>query len=228
MTDNELETAVAARFRAVNGDHPMTAADDVYVSQWCVSLEQLAADAGLSADELRRLMLSNRLPLPSYIRSDGTQMVAPDLLHLTERAGGFEELPSWFAGQFRDPVAAVTEWDAYLSGQYVCLRAVTPENMRRKDELMAGIEGHLADPHGDRSEWRVNLHRLVDELDELEPPFAPYDRLRFGAQTSRQRLIDAARARYPRISSWGAPNARLPLPRTKPAELRPAAHTSCE
>src|SRR5215207_8465915 len=112
----DLETAVAARFRAVNGDHPMTEADDAYVSRWYAPLERLAADAELEGDELRRLMLSNRLPLPSYIRSDGTQMVAPDLLRLAQRAGGFDALPGWFAAQFDDPVAAVAEWDAYLSG----------------------------------------------------------------------------------------------------------------
>jgi hypothetical protein len=199
MTDHELEAAVAARFRAVNGDHPMTATDDAYVSSWYVPLEQLAAEAGRPADELRRLMLSNRLPLPGYIRSDGTQMVAPDLLALADRAGGFDDLPAWFAAQFPDPVAAVSEWDAYLSGQYVCLRAVTPENMKRKDELVAAVEARLADPDVEGSEGLDDLHRLVDELDELEPPFAPYDRLRFGGPTSRERLIDAARERYPRV-----------------------------
>jgi hypothetical protein len=201
MIDHALEAAVVARSRAVNGDHPMTDADDAYVSQWYVPLERLAADAGLSADELRQLILSNRLPLPSYIRSDGTQMVAPDLLVLAEDAGGFEELPEWFAGQFPDPVASVSEWDAYLSGHFVCLRAVTPENIKRKGELVRAIEACLADPRLEESEWLVDLHRLVDELDELEPPFAPYDRLRFGGPTSRDRLIDVARDRCPRVPS---------------------------
>jgi uncharacterized protein DUF6058 len=204
MIDHGLEAAVAARFRAVNGDHQMTAADDAYVSQWYVPLERLAAEAGLSVDELRRLILSNRLPLPSYIRSDGTQMVPPDLLGLAERAGGFEELPEWFAGEFPDAVAAVIEWDGYLSGHFVCLRAVTPENIKRKGELVAGIESYLAGPHRDESEWLANLHRLVDELDELEPPFAPYDRIRFGGPISRDRLIDAVRERYPRIPSYSS------------------------
>ena len=198
MTDDGLDAAVAARFRAVNGDHPMTAADDAYASHWYAPLERVAADAGLTGGELRRRMLANRLPLPSYIRSDGTQMVGSDLLLLPERAGGFDELPGWFAAQFADPVRAVEEWDAYLSGQYVCLRVVTPENIARKDELAAGIERHLAAPRPDRPAWRAGLHRQVDALDELEPPFARYDRLRFGGPVSRDRLIDAVRAQYPR------------------------------
>jgi hypothetical protein len=64
------------------------------------------------------------------------------------------------------------------------------------------IEAHLADPRVDESEWLANLHRLVDELDELEPPFAPYDRVRFGGPISRDRLIDLVRERYPRIPSY--------------------------
>jgi len=192
MADQRLEAAVAARFLAVNGDHPMTPADDAYVSAWYVPLEELPADA----DELRRLILANRLPLPGYIRSDGAQMVARDLLELAQHAGGFDELPTWFAAHFDEPAKAVAEWDAYLAGHYVCLRDVTPETMKRKDELVAAIEAHLADPRGDDA-WLESLHRAVDELDELEPPFAPYDRLRFGGPVSRDRLIDAVRARYP-------------------------------
>jgi hypothetical protein len=117
---------------------------------------------------------------------------------LSERAGGFDELPGWFAAQFPDPVAAVTEWDGYLSGQYVCLRAVTPQNMKRKDELVAAIESHLENAQVHRPGWLVSLHGLIDELAELEPPFAPYDRLRFGGPVSRERLIDVTRERYPR------------------------------
>ena len=78
IDDSELRSAVAARFYAVNGTHPMTPEDDIYVNKWYVPLEALAEQTGIHASELRRLMLANRLPLPSYIRSDGTQMVARD------------------------------------------------------------------------------------------------------------------------------------------------------
>jgi hypothetical protein len=199
MTDLDLESAVAARFVAVNGRHPMTPEDDAYVDDWYAPLETIADEAGIDADELRRLMLANRLPLPSYIRSDGTQMVARDLLDLARRAGGADRLPDWFASHFPDPATALAEWDAYLAGQYVCLRSVTPDNMKRKDELVWGIERALAEPEPTSPEWLAHLHRLVDELDDLEPPFAPYDRLRFGGPVSRDRLVDGPRARFPRV-----------------------------
>ena len=37
----ELASAVAARFYAVNGRHPMTPEDDAYVSEWFVPVEEL-------------------------------------------------------------------------------------------------------------------------------------------------------------------------------------------
>ena len=188
------------RFAAVNGEHPMTPEDDAYVSEWFVALDALSEHEGIAAAEIRRLMLANRLPLPSYIATDGTQFVARDLLELSRRAGGFERLPEWFAAQFDEPAKAVTEWDAYLAGHYVCLRSTRPENMKRKDELVDAIETQIGAPQPDSPPWLDELHRLVDELDELEPPFAPYDRLRFGGPVSRDRLIDRVRERFPRPS----------------------------
>jgi hypothetical protein len=129
---HDLVAAVAARFVAVNGNHPMTTADDAYVSEYYVPLDELAETAGVEAGELRRQMLSNRLPLPSYVHSNGAQMVARDLLELAGRAGGADRLPEWFAAHFP------------------------------------------------------------------EPPFVPYDRLRFGGPVSRDRLVDEPRRRYPR------------------------------
>jgi hypothetical protein len=189
----DLAAAVAARFAAVNGVHPMTREDDAYVDEWFAPLGEVAADA----DEARRLMLANRLPLPSYVRSDGTEMVPRDLFALAERAGGTELLPAWFAAQFDTAVDALESWDAYLAGHWVCLRSVTPENMRRKEELVTAIGALLAEPQPESNEWLARLHREVDALDELEPPFAPYDRLRFGGPVSRDRLIDEPRARFP-------------------------------
>src|SRR5438034_9145041 len=177
MDGSQLSSAVATRFYAVNGFHLMTAEDDAYASEWYVELEALAETAGIPASELRRLMLANRLPLPSYIRSDGTQMVANDLLDLVEAAGGSEELPKWFAEQCRSAAEAVCEWDDYLSGRYVCLRSVAPSNMRRKNDLCTAIAAELSDPAPDDEAWLKQLHILVDELDAIEPPFAPYDRL---------------------------------------------------
>jgi hypothetical protein len=111
IDDSQLRSAVAARFTAVNGTHPMTPEDDSYVTEWYVPLEALAEKAGIDASELRRLLLADRLPLPSYIRSDGTQMVARDLLELPRRAGGYEQLPEWFGHQFGTGRDALREWE---------------------------------------------------------------------------------------------------------------------
>ena len=196
----EPAAAVAARFYAVNGRHEMPAEDDAYVSTWYVPVEELAAANNLDADEMRRLMLANRLPLPSYIRSDGTQMVARDLLELLREAGGADRLPAWFAAQWDSAEQAVIEWDDYLSGRYVCLRSVRPENMKRKNELVEAISDALAAPAPGSDDWLDRLHELVDELEQLEPPFAPYDRLRFGGPVSRDTLIDDVRRQYPRAA----------------------------
>ena len=84
-----------------------------------------------------------------------------------------------------------------MSGLYVCLRNWRPENMRRKDELVELVSTQLERPEPDDREWLERLHALVDELDALEPPFAPYDRLRFGGPVSRDRLVTAPRRDYP-------------------------------
>ncbi|OKI81621.1 DUF6058 family natural product biosynthesis protein [Micromonospora sp. CB01531] len=194
----ELRRRVAERFRDVNGEHPMTAADDAYVSGQFVVLTELCAATGRDPDGVRRLMLDRRLPLPGYLRSDRAEMVPADLFALAERAGGPELLAEGFVGHWADPAQGAAEWDAYLSGRYVCLRSVTPGNIRRKDELTTAIEAALAAPDAGSAAWLDRLHALVDELDTLEPAFTGYDRLRFGGPTSRDTCIDAVRARYPR------------------------------
>jgi hypothetical protein len=200
IDDSQLRSSVAARFYAVNGTHRMTPEDDGYVTEWYVPLEVLAQKAGIDASELRRLMLADRLPLPSYIRSDGTQMVAHDLLELPRRAGGYDRLPEWFGQQFASGTDAVREWDGYLRGHYVCLRHVLPETIQRKDELVKAIRAAVAKPEPQNDDWLESLHGLVDELDDLEPPFTAYDRLRFGGPISRDTCIDAVRARFPHRS----------------------------
>ncbi|PYJ92069.1 MAG: hypothetical protein DME71_00360, partial [Verrucomicrobia bacterium] len=55
-------------------------------------------------------------------------------------------------------------------------------------------------PEPENDDWLESLHRLVDELDELEPPFTAYDRLRFRGPISRDTCINAVRARFPRRS----------------------------
>lgn len=198
MLEITLKQRLASRFREVNGGHPMTPADDAYVTAQFVALDDLCAAHGRDPDETRRLMLAQRLPLPAYLRSDGAEMVPADLFALAEQAGGIDRLQTWFTAHWADPAVGRQEWDSYLSGQYVCLRSVTPASIQRKDYLTAAISAAPNEPDAGSAQWSTRLHALIDELDALEPAFTPYDRLRFGSPTSRDTCIDAMRARFPR------------------------------
>lgn len=198
MSEMDLKQQLAQRFREVNGDHPMTDADDAYVSAQFVALETLCEVHGREVDAVRRLMLAQRLPLPGYLRSDGAEMVPADVFALADEAGGVDLLEAWFTAHWADPVTGKEEWDSYLSGQYVCLHSVTPANIQRKDDLTTAISAAANQPDAGSAQWSERLHALVDELDALEPAFTAYDRLRFGGPTSRDICIDAVRARFPR------------------------------
>lgn len=180
-----------ARYREVNGDHPMTPDDDAYVRQrYQPAPEREYAD-----------MLAGRLPLPSYLLSDGTPMVPPDRFDSVELAGGLDELPAWFAAHWADqPEVADEEWAAYLRGQYVCLPSPSARTIKEKrlwtEQVQAGEARLAADPHD------VTGRSLIGEatagLDKLLAPMCDYDRLRFGGPgtpLSRERWIDAPRAR---------------------------------
>jgi hypothetical protein len=195
MPQTALKQQLAERFREVNGHHPMTDADDAYVSTQFVSLEELCAVHGRDSDAVRRLMLGQRLPLPGYLRSDGAEMVPADLFALADEAGGLDQLEAWFTAHWADPITGKAEWNAYLSGQYVCLHSVTPATIQRKDYLTAAISAAANEPDTGSAQ---RLHALIDELDTLEPAFAAYDRLRFGGPTSRDTCITEMRARFPR------------------------------
>lgn len=198
MTD-ALRPAVAERFVAVNGAHPMTSDDDAYVDKYFVALAVLCAHRGVDPDTVRSDMLAGRLPLPSYLRSDGTEMVPSDLFALADAAGGLDALPDWFRAQWGDDdqERARTEWTDYLSGQYVCLRAVSPTTIRRKDDITARLDERLADARPDDTDWRTSVQGLVTELDEVELPFTAYDRHRFGGgPLSRDVYIDRVRETY--------------------------------
>jgi len=198
MPDNGLRQQLADRFREVNGDHPMAAADDACVSAQFVVLEDLCASQGHDANETRRLMLERRLPLPGYLRSDSEEMVPADPFVLADQAGGINHLEAWFNAKWANLAVGKEEWESYLSGQYVCLRSVAPANIRRKDHLTAAISAAPGEPDAGSADWRTRLHALIDELDMLELAFTAYDRLRFSGPTSRDTYIDAVGARFPR------------------------------
>lgn len=198
MLETDLKRQLADRFREVNGDHPMSDADDVYVSAQFVVLDDLCAAHGRTTDEARQLMLEQRLPLPGYLRSDGAEMVPADLFSLADEAGGIDQLEAWFTAHWTDPAVGKEEWSSYLSGRYVCLHSVTPATIQRKTFLTTTISAAPDEPEAGSAEWSVRLHALIDELDVIEPAFAAYDRLRFNGPTSRDTCIDAMRTRFPR------------------------------
>jgi hypothetical protein len=142
------------------------------------------------------------------VLDDGSQMVPGDYFDLADEAGGSERLRDVFLRRYEaaaraepEPLEpADDEWNAYLSGEYgVCLKRVTPEAIARKSALVLRIEELLGEAEPD-SEWQSRLRAAVDELDELERPFAPaYDALRFGGPSSRDRLITAVRDAYPAV-----------------------------
>jgi hypothetical protein len=77
----------------------------------------------------------------------------------------------------------------------VCLKRATPENIERKSWLVERLEGMVRAEPKDEA-WRGQVAPLVDELDDLERPFAQYDRVRFGGPVSRDRLITAIRTEH--------------------------------
>ena len=190
VVDMDLLDPIRARFLELNGDHPMTDADDDYVRQLFVPLQ---AD-----DQVRDLILDGRLPLPSYLLSDGTPMVHPGYLDNLEVAGGPEQIEAWFLTHWPadDQDTAADEWEAYLSGRYVCLYDVTPHTIQAKTRLIDEVKSLVASLDAGEA-VREQLRDTVDELDALEPPFAPhYDRLRFGGPSSREVWIEGVRATH--------------------------------
>jgi hypothetical protein len=183
----------------------LTQSDVEYIRQNFVPVDELCAARGKSADRVRALIAGGSLPAASYVLEDGTEMVPAEYFELVDEAGGEAALRGLFARRYLaaggdDEIGS--EWEGYLSGAYgVCLKHVTPENIARKSLLVAEIEGLLAAPQPEDADWRASLRASVDELDELERPFAPqYDRARWGP-SSRDRCITAPRERYPEAFS---------------------------
>jgi hypothetical protein len=183
---------IRRRYREVNGDHPVTPADEEYVRRLFVPLDD--------DDGVHDLVLRRRLPLPSYLLVDGTPMVHPGHRDLLDAAGGPDLVERWFASHWpaEEQEVAAEEWEAYLSGRYVCLYEVTPQTIRAKTRLIEQIKELLTELEGTPSDdVRERLRDCVDELDALEPPFAPdYDRHRFGGPLSREVWIDDVRVTH--------------------------------
>jgi hypothetical protein len=173
----------------------LAAADEAYIRSGHVPLEEVA---GRRLGDVRAAIAAGTLPNPAYVLDDGTEMVAPDHLAFPDEAGG--DLRAAFAARYAAAGGADPDdaWSGFLSGAYaVCLRSVTPETIAGKDRLVDAIEAMLADPRPRDADWREAIRTAIDDLDELERPFAPLDEHRFGARPTRRRLIDDPRRRWP-------------------------------
>jgi len=187
--------------------HPvLDGADLRYVLERFVSLDQLATHEGLDRRRLEGWIEEGALPRPAYVLPDGTAMFPADLLALAQAAGGLDALPAHFARR-TELVACLmgvgantreSDWEDYLSGEYgICLRQVTPETLVLKETLVERIGKALEAPRPDDLRWRNALVFQIDGLDSLIRPFAGVDAERFGRETSRERLVEAPRRRWP-------------------------------
>jgi lipoyl(octanoyl) transferase len=193
-----------------SSDPPVLAAADIaYAREAFVPLADLCERRGEDPARVDAEIEAGRLPRPSYVLGDGTELVPEEYFALSDEAGGLQAVGAAFAARYEAAAArervplpsAEDEWQEYLSGLYgVCLKHVSPETIVRKSALVLELEALLEDPKPDDELWARELRTGVDELDALERPFAPdYDRLRFGGPSSRDRLITAPRERYPEI-----------------------------
>jgi RimJ/RimL family protein N-acetyltransferase len=183
---------VRERYREVNGDHPMSPEDDCYVRAHFIEVP----DPDATFDR----MVAGQLPLPSYLLADGTPMVPADHREPVEWAGGLDRLRPWFLDHWPADAqdTAEEEWAAYLSGQYVCLRSVTPLTIRRKTALVEQVRAAVAvlEQEPRDATARGSLGEATSKLDDLELPMTGYDRLRFDGPLSRETWVETPRERF--------------------------------
>jgi hypothetical protein len=175
--------------------HPeLTDQDVAYVT--CAFRPQTESD--------RRRAAAAIAPKPSYVLPDGRAMISaePDanLAGATDPDGLRRRFVSrWVAAGGREQDGG-RELAAWLDGGYgVCLRSPAPESILAKDGLAQAITALIAQPLPQNRWWQATLRHAVAAYDELVLPFASVDPARFGAPTSRMRLVDAVHARWPMV-----------------------------
>jgi len=182
-----------------------TAADLAYLRADYLTLQQVCAERPESAEEIHALIAEGRLPKPSYVLDDGTELFPADYFRFVDEAGGPDGLQARFAERLEAAGADELDlhWQSYMDGIYgVCLWDVTPETIARKAKLVSSISELLMLARPAEADWRQRLRDEVEELDALERQFTPdYDRdeARFGRKPTRDLLINAARERYPDV-----------------------------
>lgn len=141
-------------------------------------------------------------PAASYTTPDGTPMVSRTPDRGLQDAKDAAELERMFtdrwtlAGGREDELDA--ELDSFLSGGYgVCLASPSPETILAKAGLAQAIGALTTQPAPNSAWWTATLRSTVSAYDALVLPFASVDAARFGGSTSRARLVDRVRERWP-------------------------------
>jgi hypothetical protein len=147
---------------------------------------------------------ANLAPHPSYVLPDGTAMVSaesdPDLAQVEDHQDLRRRFTARWVAAGGGEQDVDRELDAWLDGTYgVCLRCPGPEAILAKEGLAQVITALTARPMPHQTWWRATLRHAVRAYDRLVLPFASVDPVRFGRPTSRTVLIDAVRARWPKL-----------------------------
>lgn len=182
-----------------------TPEDIAYVRGELATLEELARGRSIALDQMRS-WAGVDLPRATYVLPDGELRYARDWWRMFDDAGGIDGIRALFEHRYRAAGGSDVhaEWCAYVAGLYgACLRVVTPETIVAKAGLVERLERALAAPRPEDPMWCRDLRADVDALDQLARPFAACDRERFGRPTSRDRLIDAPRERFPHVFQVG-------------------------
>jgi hypothetical protein len=185
--------------------HPTLVDRDLdYVCGGYLPLAEIARREQVEPEQLAGWVDAGHLPRPAYLLPDGTPVFPPDLLDLVApRAASMRCRTTSLDGPTLRPDARLhantreSDWEDYLSGEYgICLRQVTPETMVLKELLVERIGRALDGATAGRPRWRRTLVLDIEGLDALVRPFARVDRVRFGRQTSRERLVETPRRRW--------------------------------
>jgi Family of unknown function (DUF6058) len=156
----------------------LTAADVAYVRANFRPLAEVCAERGEQVEQVRALIRTKRLPAPSYLLPDGTEMVPADYFAFADEAGGPKRLREEFARRHRAaggfPVELEEDWQGFIDGGYgICLRSVSPETIVAKSKLVESIGALLeqAVPHD--GEWRARLRRVSTSWTRSSASSAP-------------------------------------------------------
>jgi hypothetical protein len=178
--------------------------DIAYVRGNYATLPELCGlQRNVREDDVRALIAAGELPRATYVLKGGTEYFPREYFEqVVDRetfASRVRAAAESYGMTFDD--ATVDELHAtLLEGTFgVCLKRALPEDIVRKQYLVAEIERLIAEPRPGEAAWLALLRQRVDALDELERPFATIDRLRSFAvdgTVSRDRLITAVRERY--------------------------------